>query len=149
MNKRICDYCGEPWPKLQIKLTRTPNAESIYAELCDVCLADIVSYANQVEGNDMAAPDPEHVRSGHVKSAQGTIEDKLKHILFSGSATVGKNTRIYGNIVGIDSDLLDKLQALITTETTKVLDEIESLPTIRKVEEYIENKRAELQKEKT
>ena len=43
MNRRICDYCGEPWPKMQIKLTRRPNDEVIYAELCWQCFEDIVN----------------------------------------------------------------------------------------------------------
>ena len=39
-----CDYCNQPQsagPIYRIKLTRTPNADVIYAELCDVCLKDI------------------------------------------------------------------------------------------------------------
>lgn len=39
--KRFCDYCSEPNPSYTIELSRTPNGEKVYAELCDVCLADI------------------------------------------------------------------------------------------------------------
>jgi len=42
----ICDYCGEQLPKHKIKLTRRPNDEDTYVELCDQCLQDIVDYCN-------------------------------------------------------------------------------------------------------
>lgn len=46
MNIVICDYCGEKgMAKLaMIKLTRRPNDETTYAELCKVCLGDIAQY---------------------------------------------------------------------------------------------------------
>jgi len=47
MNRRICDYCGEPWPKHQIKLTNRPNDKSVVAELCDQCLSDIKVYLGE------------------------------------------------------------------------------------------------------
>lgn len=44
MHVEICDYCGERWPKHKIKLTRRPNDEDVYIQLCDQCLADILNY---------------------------------------------------------------------------------------------------------
>jgi hypothetical protein len=44
MNRRICDYCSENWPRNQIKLSSRPNDEEVYAELCDKCLEDITNY---------------------------------------------------------------------------------------------------------
>lgn len=45
---RVCDYCGEKWPKYQIAMSRTPNDERVYAELCSQCLADIEKYIKNV-----------------------------------------------------------------------------------------------------
>lgn len=47
MPKIICDHCGEPSPQNHINLTRTPNDEPIYAELCGVCLEDIFCLASR------------------------------------------------------------------------------------------------------
>lgn len=44
MNIRICDYCSEKWPKHQIKMSRRPNDEDLYAELCDKCMSDFARY---------------------------------------------------------------------------------------------------------
>lgn len=41
--KRICDYCSQPNPEHTTKLTRTPNGETIYSELCTECFNDIIS----------------------------------------------------------------------------------------------------------
>jgi hypothetical protein len=41
--KRICDYCSQPNPEHTIKLSRTPNDETIYSELCNRCVADITA----------------------------------------------------------------------------------------------------------
>lgn len=54
MNKRICDYCGENNPINIIKLTRRPNNEDTYAELCDQCLADITQAAVRAAVCDLA-----------------------------------------------------------------------------------------------
>jgi hypothetical protein len=49
MNRRICDYCGEAYPKHSIKLTRTPNGEVVYMEICGHCLGDINIYLTQLK----------------------------------------------------------------------------------------------------
>lgn len=40
---RICDYCGERKGLTVIKLTHRPNDEPLTAELCPVCIKDIIN----------------------------------------------------------------------------------------------------------
>lgn len=58
MNKRICDYCGQNNPSNIIKLTRRPNNEDTYAELCDQCLTDITQFTVQNTEDRLRLPIP-------------------------------------------------------------------------------------------
>lgn len=50
MNIKICDYCSEKWPKHRIKMSRRPNDEDLYAELCNGCIGDIVRFKENAYG---------------------------------------------------------------------------------------------------
>jgi hypothetical protein len=46
--RQICDFCGEPWPRHTINLTRTPNGDPLAVEICGVCLRDFAAYINEL-----------------------------------------------------------------------------------------------------
>lgn len=97
---------------------------------------------SQQQGNDMAAPNSKPAQS-QLESAQGTVEDNLKDFL----NTVEEMVDSYADIKhesyypAIKEELLPKLQAIITTETTKaVLAKLEELAAYDWTEEDLETK---------
>lgn len=52
MNIRICDYCGERKDLVVIKLTHRPNDEPLAAELCPVCIKDIINSQPEAKDNE-------------------------------------------------------------------------------------------------